>query len=412
MNKAASRPLARGVSAALLVVIALFFYWGFVNANNNPMVALARQSFGLGYTQALLIQIVFFTASGLAALPAAIAEQRYGTLRNLQGSLAIMAVGCLLVATALPTSSFPALLAALFVLACGNTALQVSANPLAAAMGSPTTAHARLTFAQALNSLGVVAGVHYGAHMMLGGAGDGLEGASLAYGSMLVATLVLVMLVTGIRKAIPAARSDEDPIPTSQLLADGLSSRPVMLGAAAIALYVGAEVAIGSIMIDFLHEDGIMDLPLEEAGWYLANLYWGGALAGRFIGSLLLVRIAAPRLLAVFGGAAAGLCAFAAMIDGPAAGIAALSVGFFNSIMFPTIFSLTLERSPIPAATTSGFLCLAISAGAIIPLLVGAVADVTSLSLSFAVPLLAYAAITAFALFAKTAGQSDEIMHP
>jgi FHS family L-fucose permease-like MFS transporter len=191
------------------------------------------------------------------------------------------------------------------------------------------------------------------------------------------------------RRAIPDRTSDV------------LRSRWAIFGAVAIGLYVGAEVSIGSIMINFLNQPQVLGLPLEDAGAYLANFYWGGALVGRLVGTLLLTRVRATRLLATCGVIAALLCVAVLAGSGPVSGYAALAIGLFNSIMFPTIFTITLERSGVSQSSTSGLLCLAIFGGAVLPLAVGAMADRFGLAVSFAVPLAAYAFIALFALAAR-----------
>jgi len=182
---------------------------------------------------------------------------------------------------------------------------------------------------------------------------------------------------------------------------DALRSRWAIFGAAAIGLYVGAEVSIGSIMINFLNQPHVLGLSLEDAGGYLANFYWGGALCGRIVGTLLLTRFRATWLLATCGVTAALLCITVVVSDGPLAGFAALAIGFFNSIMFPTIFTLTLERSGVSQSATSGLLCLAIFGGALLPIAVGSIADSFGLGTSFSVPLMAYIFIALFAVAAR-----------
>jgi FHS family L-fucose permease-like MFS transporter len=174
-----------------------------------------------------------------------------------------------------------------------------------------------------------------------------------------------------------------------------------IFGAVAIGLSVGAEVSIGSIMINFLNQPDVLGVPLEDAGGYLANFYWGGALLGRIVGTLLLTRVRAGGLLATCGLIAAILCFIVLAADGPVAGYAALAIGFFNSIMFPTIFTITLERSGVSQSATSGLLCLAIFGGAVLPIAVGGIADTFGLSASFIVPLAAYVFIASFALAAR-----------
>jgi FHS family L-fucose permease-like MFS transporter len=182
---------------------------------------------------------------------------------------------------------------------------------------------------------------------------------------------------------------------------DALRSPWALFGAAAIGLYVGAEVSVGSIMINFLNQGSILSLPFDDAGAYLANFYWGGALLGRLVGTALLTRIRATRLLGLCGMIAVLLCATVLIGHGPIAGYAALSIGFFNSIMFPTIFTITLERSGVSRSSTSGLLCLAIFGGALLPVAVGTIADSFGLSASFIIPLVAYAFITFFAVSAR-----------
>jgi len=170
---------------------------------------------------------------------------------------------------------------------------------------------------------------------------------------------------------------------------------------------VGAEVSIGSIMINFLNQPGVLGLSLEDAGGYLANFYWGGALCGRIVGTLLLTRIRATWLLTICGCTAALLCVTVLVANGPIAGFAALAIGFFNSIMFPTIFTLTLERSGVSQSATSGLLCLAIFGGALLPIAVGAIADGFGLGTSFIVPLAAYLFISLFALATRETSRAD-----
>jgi FHS family L-fucose permease-like MFS transporter len=182
-----------------------------------------------------------------------------------------------------------------------------------------------------------------------------------------------------------------------------LKSRWAMLGAAAIFLYVGAEVSIASIMINFLNQPDVLGIALDTAGKLLGYFYWGGAMVGRFVGSALLTRMPAARLLMGAAAVAAILCLIVSQGSGATAAVAAMAVGFFNSIMFPVIFTLTLERSTAPAASTSGLLCMAIVGGAILPVIVGALADGAGLHAAFLVPVCAYVFISLFAFGAAGA---------
>ena len=306
------------------------------------------------------------------------------------------------------------LLCGLFVLASGITGLQVAANPLAAALGPTEKSHFRLTLSQAFNSLGTFIGPYCGALLFLE-AVEIKEGVKITaevrdtalagidrtffWIAVLIAMLALFIFVSRrvLRAASPA--SSTTPLNIAGLLRDALSARWAVLGGGAIFLYVGAEVAIGTQMALFLNGQDILGLPLQDAG-KLVSLYWGGAMVGRLIGTLLLTRVPAARLLAVFAAVNAAICVIVISSSGELAGYAALSMGLFNSVMFPLIFSLTLERSTASAEATSGFLCFAIVGGAAIPPLVGLVSLHSSYSFAFIVPALCYALLVGFALLA------------
>lgn len=415
-----------GITGAFISVTTLFFAWGFITSNNDPLIVALRAVFRLNYTEGLVTQLVFFLAYGLMSLPAASLGNRLGPVQTIVVSLATMTMGCLLVRVSVRFDSYAPILAALFVLAVGITALQVASNPLAAALGPRESSHFRLNFAQTFNSLGVVVGVHYGSWIMLGDAaflsdqgritdafqrGEVLASIDRAFTIMASALALLALFVWLQRRRIGRAAAGIGPVPEASVL-DALKSRWAIFGALAIGLYVGAEVSIGSIMINFLHRHEIMGLPFEDGGRYLANIYWGGALIGRLAGSLLLTRISAPRLLAFCAFVAASLCLVVFATDGPVAGYAALSIGLFNSVMFPTIFTLTLERSGASQSSTSGLLCLAIVGGALLPLLVGLIADSLNLSFAFGVPGIAYLVIAVFAWRALSAQPTSTTHEP
>lgn len=402
----------RGLLPAFAAITTLFFAWGFITSNNDPLIVALRAAFHLDYAEALLTQIVFFLAYGLLSLPAAWLSSRIGAVDMILGSLAVMAGGCLLVVASTSAADFRPILAALFVLAAGFTALQVAANPLAAELGEPARSHFRLNFAQAFNSLGVVIGVHFGSLVMLDDPSlrsishqvmdashraellRAVDGAYLIMAAMLGALLLSFVVLRGFLKRSVPDRCGRAPAG----MFEALRSRWAVFGAVAIGFYVGAEVSIGSIMINFLNQPQVLGLPLDRAGGYLANFYWGGALVGRLVGTALLTRIRPTRMLVACGSVAGVLCIIVLSSSGPAAGYAALAIGFFNSIMFPTIFALTLQRSGVSQSATSGLLCLAIFGGAVLPMAVGTIADHFGLSASFSVPLVAYVFIAFFAV--------------
>lgn len=403
-----------GISPAFISVTTLFFSWGFITSNNDPLIASLKASFSLSYTEALFTQLVFFAAYGIMSFPAAALLGRLGSLRAILVALMTMVAGCMLVQFIVRFQDFTLILGALFILGAGITTLQVAANPLAAALGPPESSHFRLTFAQAFNSLGVVLGVNFGSRIMLDAnvlktghapitsEADRITALAAVSHAFLIIAAMLVGLMAFIwmsRDRISKAAANFEQVGGGRVL-DALRSKWALFGALTIGLYVGAEVSIGSIMINFLNQPGIMGLPLETAGFYLANLYWMGALVGRFFGSYLLTRVRAPLLLAIAASCATTLCLIVALTSGPLAGFAALSVGLFNSIMFPTIFTITLERAGVSQASTSGLLCVAIVGGAILPYGVGHLADQASLSVAFFIPMAAYGVIAIFAAMA------------
>jgi FHS family L-fucose permease-like MFS transporter len=416
----------RRIFLAFAAVTSLFFAWGFITSNNDPLIVALRAAFHLDYTEALLTQIVFFLAYGLLSLPAAWMTGRIGAVDMILVSLGLMVAGCLLVVLSTDVGDFLPILAALFVLAAGFTALQVAANPLAAELGPPQRTHLRLNFAQAFNSLGVVVGVHFGSLVMLGDPalraishrtidpgrrGELLHAVDHAFMIMAALLAGLLILFAVLRGFLVRVTPNHFTAAPSRMF-EALRSPWAVFGAAAIGLYVGAEVSVGSIMINFLNQSSVLGLPFDDAGAYLANFYWGGALCGRLVGTALLTQIRASRLLAACGLTAALLCLTVLSTHGPVAGYAALAIGFFNSIMFPTIFTITLERSGVSQNSTSGLLCLAIFGGALLPIAVGTIADRFGLSASFGVPLAAYVFIALFAFAARSNGAGGSAIEP
>ena len=297
------------------------------------------------------------------------------------------------------------MLVGLFVIASGITLLQVAANPLSASLGRPERSHFRLVLSQAFNSFGTVIAPYLAARTLLQGGlfEDGpVTEAKIAYslGRIDVAYIfiaaviaVLAMFLYRVRHEITAAAP---PAEKSAGVGSAFASPWALAGALAIFLYVGAEVAIGSAMVNFLEQPDVFAISAVQAGSFV-SLYWLGAMIGRFIGSGLLYKLPAGPLLAVAAVAAALLCLTISQISGPAAGVLAISVGLFNSIMFPVIFSLTIERSTAPASATSGLLCMAIVGGALVPLAFAQVADASgSRFLAFLVPMACYLVIALF----------------
>lgn len=409
-------PGAASTTGAFASVTTLFFAWGFITSLIDPLVAAVKGIFSLTNLEAQLTAFAFFIAYGVVSIPAAMLVARLRAVPSIVLAIMLMILACALILGASNFATYEGVLLGLFVLASGITILQVAANPLAAALGVPERSHFRLTFSQAFNSLGTVLGPLLGAKLLLERV-EVPEGQviSAADRSAALASIDLSFLIVGALLALLAAfiwrsrRRIADAAPPAAVsqgffsaFGEVFGSRWALFGGFAIFLYVGAEVAIGTQMALFLSDEGVWGIPLQQAGYYV-SLYWLGAMIGRFAGSALLTRIPAARLLAVFAAANALLCLFVYAVPGAAGGYAALAIGLFNSIMFPVIFTLTLERSTASAEATSGFLCTAIIGGALLPLVAGAVADASGYAASFVVPLGCYALLAMFALAAGRA---------
>ena len=397
-------------------VTTLFFAWGFITSLIDPLVAAVKGIFSLSDVEAQLSAFAFFIAYGVMSLPAAALLARRNSVPSVLIALSLMVAGCMLMLLAANVAVYPLMLLGLFVLASGITILQVAANPLAAALGRPESSHFRLTLSQAFNSLGTFIGPYLGALLFLKGieikegeqvseaartsALVGIDFAFLWIGVLIVALAIFIWFARDLisKAAPPPSQNSGGGIFT--ILGEAASSRWALLGGAAIFLYVGAEVAIGTQMALFLNSDDVLGISLEQAG-KMVSLYWGGAMVGRIVGSALLTRVPATTLLAIFASIAGVVCLFIAAFGGPTAGYAALGIGLFNSIMFPVIFTLTLERSTASKEVTSGFLCFSIVGGAIIPLLVGLVSGATSYVTAFIVPAACYGLLLCFALAAR-----------
>lgn len=378
-----------------LFVFALFFLFGGITSLNDVLIPRLKDFFSLDYFEAMLVQTAFFLAYFLVSLPAARVVQRIGYMKTAALGLVTMAAGCLLFLPAALSHSYPAFLGALFVLAAGITTVQVVANPLISLLGPARTAHSRLTFAQAFNSLGTTIFPYVGTLLIL----DGLAGDALAVPHTYMG---LALVITGLAGLVWMRRNrlpHEEPeqLPPIRQSFDLLRQTRFAWGAACIFLYVGAEVAIGSIIVAWLMQADVAGLSEGSAG-RLISLYWGGAMVGRFIGAGLLRVITPGRVLAGAATLALLLLAVAGTQAGMVAGWALLAVGLANSIMFPTIFTLASEDLGKRAPEGSGLICVAIVGGAVIPPLLGLVADALGLRPSLLVPAACYLVIAAFGL--------------
>lgn len=369
--------------APLAIVTLLFFMWGLLTALNDVLIPHLKALYTLSYLQAMLVQFCFFGAYFLVSLPAGRWIQRLGYQRGAVAGLVVAAGGCLLFLPAVH-AGYALFLAAFFVLAAGITVLQVAANPYVTALGDPRTASSRLTLTQAFNSLGTAVAPALGVLILPEGGSGSVQGPYLA----LAAALLMLAFCFALAR-LPRIAEEASPTPTSAI--DVARSHPhLRWGVVAIFLYVGAEVSIGSLLINFMEEAA--GLTTAQAAPYL-SLYWGGAMVGRFIGVGMMRFMAPGRLLAVHAALAVALIAVGITAQGRVAMWALLAVGLCNSIMFPTIFSMAVHRLGAATAQGSGLLCMAIVGGALLPLVQGHAADVIGLQASFGVPALCYAGI-------------------
>jgi FHS family L-fucose permease-like MFS transporter len=401
-------------------VMALFFIFGGITSLNDVILPKLKELFTLNYTQAMLVQFCFFTAYLVIGIPGAQLVKKVGYMRGAVVGLLTMMVGCLLFIPASSTATYGLFLLALFVLGSGIVVVQVVANPLISLLGPARTVHSRLTFAQAFNSLGTTVFPIVGSALILGGlaglSASQLSGPALdayrsaetraivnTYLGLAAALAVIAVAVWLFRNRLPAEQHEQG----SALAGLPLLRRPRFgWGALCIFLYVGAEVAIGSLIVNYLMQRDVLGLSEGGAGDMIAY-YWGGAMVGRFIGSYFL-RILSPGL--ILTGVAVGaisLILISANSTGALSGYSLLAIGLMNSIMFPTIFSLACEKLGSRAADGSGIINIAIFGGAVVPLLTGMLADASgSLAFALLLPALCYAIIAAFGIYARRPAQS------
>lgn len=383
----------------LTVLTTLFFMWGFITCLNDILIPHLMNVFELSYTEGMLVQFVFFTAYALMSIPSGSLVSKIGYKNGIVLGLVVAAVGALLFYPAAGMKSYPFFLFAFFVLASGITLLQVSANPYVSILGSPETASSRLTMTQAFNSLGTTIAPIIGAGLILTVATEGanavhdIKSVQTPYLGIAGALLALAAIIAMIKLPV-VINNDEKPEAAKSNVETFHKSawryRHLVLGAIGIFVYVGAEVSIGSFLVKFFQLPEIGGLTDIEGGKMLA-FYWGGAMVGRFIGAAILQKINPSKILTINGIIAASLVVLTLLMSGHVAMYLILAVGFFNSIMFPTIFTLAIKKLGVHTAQASGILCMAIVGGAFIPLIQGFLADSSiGLHYSFILPVFCY----------------------
>ena len=389
---------------ALVVLTTLFFMMGFITCMNDILIPHLKDIFELTYVQAMLIQFCFFTAYAIMSIPMGYLVGKIGYKNGVISGFVLTAIGCLLFYPAAGSHSYATFLGALFILASGVTLLQVAGNPYVTLLSKPGKESATLTLVQAFNSLGTTIAPQIGAFLILADAtqtvskAEQISSVQIPYLGLAGLLIILAVFVKMIR--LPDARKIAEE--ESEHNHDGKHSvwqyRHLVFGAAGIFCYVGAEVSIGSLLVSVLGY--LKGLDHASAAKYL-SFYWGGAMVGRFLGSAIMAKIAPNRYLAFNATAAVALLGVAMLAGKASADIAMwalLAIGFFNSIMFPTIFSLATKGLGRFTSSASGVLCTAIVGGAVVPVVQGWAADTYGLMISFVVSAICYVYIVFFAI--------------
>lgn len=396
---------------ALVALTSLFFMWGFITCLNDILIPHLKNVFQLNYTQSMMIQLCFFGAYFIVSLPAGALVKRISYKWGIVVGLLIAAIGCALFIPAASYRVYALFLGALFVLASGVTILQVAANPYVTELGAPETASSRLTLTQAFNSLGTTIAPLFGAFLILSAAtgdiqsasGEQLEALRLAeadavrFPYMLLAIAFLVLAAVFAALKLPHVETEDTTVAEGGERSSAWAYRHLVLGAIGLFVYVGAEVSIGSFLVNYLAEPSIAGMPESEAAHYVAY-FWGGAMIGRFVGAYVMRFVDDGKALAFNAGVAILLILLTVFAGGSLAMWSVLAIGLFNSIMFPTIFSLALKGLGRHTSQGSGILCLAIVGGAILPVVQGMLADTVGIHLAFLMPAICYLYIAYYGL--------------
>ena len=390
-----SRLTSPGYLAPFIIVTALFFIFGFITTLNMALVPHLRSVFSLSYAWAMLAETAFFLAYFVFSAPSAKLIDTIGYKKTMVVSLFIQVVGCLLFIPAAKTINFPLFLGAIFIVGAGITALQTAANPYVAILGPEHSAPIRLTLAQAFNSIGALLAPLVGGALILA-ASPGTESKAALAATVRVPYLVIAgaLLLLGIGVAfsrLPHIESSQeshlstesDPIHNRSIW----SFRHTVLGAVGIFVYVGVEVGLASIAVNYFKSQGMSSLKTAS---YLVSLYWGGAMVGRLLGSWMLTKIPSGRLVGIFATSGAALLIVSMLTHGQVAIWTLVICGFCNSVQFPNVFALGIAGLGPLTSRGSGLINTAIVGGAIIPYLIGALADKIGIQGAFVLPMACY----------------------
>ncbi len=401
------------------IATTLFFMWGFLTSLNDILIPHLKSIFALSNAEAALIQFAFFGSYFVFAIPGGKLVEYRGYKQTMVVGLLVAAMGAVLFIPAAHMASYPVFLGALVILAAGITFLQVSANPFVTSVGPGATASSRLNLSQAFNSLGTTIAPKIGGLLILGtavpytvGELQQLAPAQLqAYRAQQAGTVqmpyivitVILLLLAGLLAAVKLDSREHLTVDMRPIAGFGGSiwqEKWLLLGALGIFVYVGAEVSIGSFLIGYFEQPQIGGMTAAAAATYV-SFYWGGSMIGRFIGSAILTRVRTGTLLGIFAAVACLLVLASMFSTGHTAMWTILAVGLFNSIMFPSIFTLGLTGLGELTSKGSSLMVQAIVGGALLPLLYGKLADGIGYQKAFIVPALCYVFIAVYG-FAST----------
>jgi len=402
---------APSYTGPFITVAVLFFIFGFITNLNMALVPHLRSIFDLPYAWAMLAESAFFLAYFVFSSPTSKLIETIGYKRTMVVSLFIQVVGCLLFVPAAKMVSFPLFLTAVFIVGAGVTALQTAANPYVAILGPEHSAPVRLTLAQALNSLGgTIAPLIAGAYILTDPSKMATKAAIANTVRGPYIAIAAGLLILGVAVAfmhLPHVAQTQEFRPgkggDSVLTRSIWSYKHTVLGAIGIFLYVGVEVGLASIAVNYFKTQGVDSLKTAS---FLVSLYWGGALVGRLLGSWMLTKVKAGKLLGLFGFAATFFVLVSMFTTGQVAIWAIVICGFFNSIMFPNIFALGIAGLGPMTSKGSGLIMTAVVGGAIIPALIGAAADKMGIQNAFMIPAFCYIFIAYYGLWGSKPSRS------
>ncbi len=408
-----ARPVVSGTvgqsyTVALVLMVSLYFGIGFITAMNDVLVPHFKDLFHLSNFRALLVQFAFFGAYFLLSLPSGWIVGRVGYKSGISIALTVIGCGLLLFLPASLLITYPLFLLALFIVGCGLALLQVAINPYLGALGSPETAASRLNLAGFFNSLAGTIAPKVGAVFIFIAAGASTAALAQSvrkpYLILAVLAFAMALLTRLVHLPVLLASSTADASASARSGESAWSFRHLRFGAVGIFTYVGAEVAIGSLLINYLGQPSMGSMSHSEAAHYV-SLYWGGAMVARLIGFFALRRVRQAHALTFVSLLAVVFITTAIVGHGPVALWALVSCGLFNSVMWPCIFPMSLEGLGRLTSQASGLLVTMVVGGAVIPEIQGLLADRFGYQRSFLVVLACYLYILFFALYGHKPAQ-------